>query len=497
MSTGNGCPDCKRWEQRFAELERKFDAVVKQLNATTAKLNATTAKLDATTVKLNETTAKLDVVTAKLAAATKNSANSSKPPSSDIVKPIRPKKPAGKRKKGGQNGHQRTIRPAVPEDELQWLTQYAYEQCPCCGGPVTTDTDNPVTIVQQIEIVSRTETTEHQSLASHCAACDKTHICTIPPEIRKAGLCGVELSSIIGFLKGACHASLATIRKYLRDVYDLKLSRGLLAKVIGKVSQAIAPLYEELFGKLKAERILNIDETGHRDSGKRMWTWCFRGSDFTVFKIDASRGSGVLLDVLGEEFNGIIGCDYFSAYRKYRGLTDCSIQFCFAHLIRELRFLKEHSTGRTHGWCSRLLDAIRDMFGVIHRRDELGDRFDGDLEDAAMEVVTRARLGVPDDKKARNLSARFANDGESYLKFLTTPGLEPTNNVAEQAIRFVVIDRKVTQGSKSESGQRWLERIWTVLATCTTHEKSLLNVLRTSLEHFFRGEPPPPLLPAA
>jgi transposase len=293
--------------------------------------------------------------------------------------------------------------------------------------------------VQQIEIVSRSETTEHQSLASHCAACDKTHVCTIPPEIRKAGLCGVELSSIIGFLKGACHASLATIRKYLRDVYDLKLSRGLLAKVITKVSQAIAPLYEDLFGKLKAERILNIDETGHRDSGKRMWTWCFRGSEFTVFKIDPSRGSGVLLEVLGEEFNGIIG--------------------------------------------------------VIHGREELGARFDGELEDAAMEVLTRARFRVPDDKKARNLSARFANDGESYLKFLTTPGLEPTNNLAERAIRFVVIDRKVTQGSKSEGGQRWLERIWTLMATCSDHDRSLMDVLRNSLEHFFRGERPPPLLP--
>ena len=235
MSNGKGCPNCERLEKALADLQARFDELER-----------------------------------KFAAAMKNRTNSSKPPSSDIVKSIRSRKPAGKRKKGGQKGHQRTIRPAVPEDELDWLTQYAFEQCPCCGGPVTTDTENPVSIVQQIEIVSRSETTEHQSLASHCAACDKTHVCTIPPEIRKAGLCGVELSSIIGFLKEACHASLATIRKYLRDVYDLKLSRGLLAKVINKVSQAIAPLYEELFGKLKAERILTIDDTGHRDSGKRM-----------------------------------------------------------------------------------------------------------------------------------------------------------------------------------------------------------------------------------
>ena len=133
---------------------------------------------------------------------------------------------------------------------------------------------------------------------------------------------------------------------------------------------------------------------------------------------------------------------------------------------------------------------------MIHRREELGDRFDGELEDAAMEVLTRARLRVPDDQKARNLAVRFDNDGESYLQFLTTPGLEPTNNVAEQAIRFVVIDRKVTQGSKREGGQRWRERIWTAMATCTRHDKSLLDVLRNALDHFFRAERPPPLLPA-
>jgi len=165
-----------------------------------------------------------------------------------------------------------------------------------------------------------------------------------------------------------------------------------------------------------------------------------------------------------------------------------------ASRIRELRFLQDQRQGVTNGWSTRLLDATGATFGVIHRRDELGDRFAGELEDASMEVLTRARLRVPDDKRARNLAARFANDGESYLKFLTTPGLEPTNNLAEQAIRFVVIDRKVTQGSKSESGQRWLERIWTVLATCTTQNKSLLEVLRVSVDCYFRSEPPPPLL---
>lgn len=468
-STSNPrCPNCERLEK-----------LVEQLRAQVA-----------------EQALRIQELERKLAAATKDSTNSSKPPSSDIVKPGKRRRPTGKTKRGGRKGHKRNLRQALPTDELDWLTQYSYDACPDCGGPVQVDTQDPASVLQQIEVVAKpTEATEHQSLRCYCAACQKTHTCPIPPEVRKAGLCGPELTSIIGFLKGACHASISTIRKYLRDVYDLRLSRGMLQKIIYKVSEAIAPIYESLFDNLKAERVLNVDETGHRDSGQKMWTWCFRSDGFTVFHIDPRRSSGVLLDVLGEEFDGVIGCDYFSAYHKYRGLTDCAVQFCFAHLIRDLRFLKEHSTGRTHGWAGRLLDAIRDMFRIIHEREKLGKRFEGELEDAAMMVLMRATYRVPDDSKAQNLARRFEEHGDDYLRFLTTPGLEPTNNIAERAIRFVVIDRRVTQGSKSEQGQRWLERIWTLMATCEQQGLSLFDCLREAVKQNLAGEPPPSLLP--
>jgi transposase len=92
------------------------------------------------------------------------------------------------------------------------------------------------------------------------------------------------------------------------------------------------------------------------------------------------------------------------------------------------------------------------------------------------------------------LAKRFADYGESYLKFLLTPGLEPTNNLAEQAIRFVVIDRKVTQGSKSESGQRWMERIWTLAATCAQRGQSLYEMIREAVRAYYQGGLPPPIL---
>lgn len=72
-----------------------------------------------------------------------------------------------------------------------------------------------------------------------------------------------------------------------------------------------------------------------------MWTWCFRAPDFTVFHIATSRGSDVLLKVLGQEFNGLMGCDYFSAYRTYKKHSNVLVQFGLAHVIRNVKFLVE------------------------------------------------------------------------------------------------------------------------------------------------------------
>ena len=117
---------------------------------------------------------------------------------------------------------------------------------------------------------------------------------------------------------------------------------------------------------------------------------------------------------------------------------------------------------------------MRELFGVIHRRELLtAERFQTQLEAARGKVLRCGTQHVPATNHCRNLAKRFEEHGESYFRFITTPGVEPTNNLAEQAIRFVVIDRLITQGTRSEKGNRWCERIWTVIATCTQQGRSV------------------------
>jgi transposase len=448
-------------------------------------------------IQLRELAAKVAELEAALAAARKNSANSSKPPSSDIVKPPKPTFPGGKkRKRGGQPGHPRQLRPPYDSDDVDDVVLYQLTSCPTCGGPVQASDAAP-RIVQQVELPEQPlSVVEHRRLPCWCAHCQTTHYAPLAPVVAQTGLVGPRLSTVIAYLKGAGHCSFSTIRKFVRDVLGVTISRGHLAKLCAKVSASLEKAYQDLLQLLPEQERLNVDETGHKDQGARLWTWCFRAPLFTLFKITPSRGSDVLVDVLGTEFNGVLGCDYFSAYRKYMGDCNVLVQFCLAHLIRDIKFLTAHPDARNQAYGRRLLAAVRDLFGVIHRRDALSPaQFAGDLEDAGNTLGGVALTRVPDTSEAQNLANRFRAHGDSYLRFLTTPGVEPTNNLAEQAIRFVVLDRVVTQGTRGDTGQRWCERIWTIIATCVQQGRSVFAFLLESLLGHLQGSPQPSLQP--
>jgi transposase len=299
---------------------------------------------------------------AELAAAKKNSSNSSKPPSSDIVKKPRDNLEDGsKRKRGGQPKHARHERPAFPPDQVNEHLDFILPECPDCHGPVV-PSKQPPKVVQQMELPVPAEMIRVVEVRSHacwCPKCKQVHYAAIDKATQRAGLVGPRLTALIAYLKGACHCSFTTIRKFIRDVWQIHISRGYLAKLIAKASASLKNAYETLAEQLPNQKRLNVDETGHKDYSTSMWTWCFRASLFTLFKIDASRGSDVLLRMLGEEFNGVLSCDYFSAYRKYMKDFGILVQFCLAHFLRDVRFLVEHPHTKNQAYGQRILERLR------------------------------------------------------------------------------------------------------------------------------------------
>jgi transposase len=430
----------------------------------------------------------------QIARLKRDSSNSSKPPSSDIVKPQNKGTRRGRRKRkiGGQKGHPRHERIPFAPDDIGPILPYELSPKQAQGLIPLEEWF----VLQQVDLAQKLYlVTEHRARKYLDPRTGRIVIAPLPVAVKAAGLVGPKLSALAAYQKGDCHMSYTTIQRFWNDVLGIPISRAQLVNVIQKASAAFAEPYAELRAALVQEPYVGADESGHNDWGDQLWTWCFRASRFTVFHIDPSRSSDVLKAILTETFGGVVGSDYFSAYRKY--MADCGVlvQFCWAHLIRDIRFLAEHPNKSLAGWGQKLLLWIRKLFDTWHRAEPMTQTWFA----RAMHRIQRGFLKVvrhaPWRAEAQTLAKRFrGRQADNYFRFLTTPGIDPTNNQTEQAIRHIVIDRHITQGTRGKRGQRWCERVWTMIATCRQQSRRVFAFFCDALNAHFRQETAPSLL---
>jgi transposase len=446
------------------------DAVIERLTKQVALLLERLRQLEQENIMLKERIAQLE----------RNSSNSSKPPSSDIVKPLKIlRQPGKKHNRGGQYGHTKFSRQPFEPHQVDQVIEYELTDKDAVGlKPL-----DEWFVIQQIELPDKLyRVIEHRARKYLDPVTGKIHIAPMPDHIRKGGLFGADITAAVAFMKGSCHMSYTTIQQFFKELFELDISRGMLCKATQKVSDSLQPAYERLVERLPTERQIGVDETGHHDGGKLHWAWCFDTPDYSLFRIDKSRGCEVLEKMLGSDFSGLICADYWGAYRKYARLFDVRMQYCMAHLIREIRFLAEHSVKRVSRWGNCLLEWLKKLFKALHCRSRYTPKsFSLATERIKEGFLSRVRR-PPDHKLAKKLAKRFKGKAaEDYFRFMTEPKIEPTNNGTERQIRPVVIDRRITQGTRGYAGMRWCERIWTALATCKKQNRNVLKFIHHSL----------------
>ena len=447
-------------------------------------------KQDAEIKMLKEMIARLEN---KITQLEKNSSNSSKPPSSDIVKPLKTFHRLGKKRThGGQHGHRKFSRQPFGPQQVDEVIEYELTDKDAMGlKPL-----NEWFVIQQIELPEKMyRVIEHRARKYRAEGTGKIHIAPMPDEIRRGGLFGAGITAAVAFMKGRCYMSYTTIQQFFNELVGLDVSRGMLCKATQKVSLSLQPAYQHLIQRLPQEPQVGVDETGHHDNGTLHWTWCFQTRHYSLFRIDKSRGCKVLEETLGKDFAGVIGADYWGAYRKYARVFDVRMQYCMAHLIRDVRFLAEHNLKKVSRWADELLDWLKKVFDTLHRRDKLTAKgFLDSMKRIKAGFLARMRR-PPHCAAAKKLARRFRGKAaEDYFRFITEPGAEPTNNGTERQIRPVVIDRRITQGTRGQAGMRWCERIWTTLATCKKQNRNVFDFIHRTLLAHWNGTCYPKLL---
>jgi len=308
----------------------------------------------------------------------------------------------------------------------------------------------------------------------------------VPEGLRRQGLLGPRLRALTALLKGQCHVSYRPMQALYRDVLGLEVSTGQLAKVVRQCGDARAEPYADLRARLADEPAVNVDETGHATWGERGWLWCAVARRLTVFKVAASRAAAVLEELLGPNYRGIVGSDFFSAYRKFAAEHGSVAAYCWAHLIRDIRYLTTLSDKVIVNWANKLLDEAKRLFKAYHTQGNKARR-------NARETIVKRVRHPPPRAQAQTLAARIRTNAAAYFRFLDDERIEPTNNKAERALRHAVIDRRITQGTRGPAGSRWLERFWSIRETCRQQGRSLFRYCLQAITHHTAGKPVPSL----
>jgi len=432
----------------------------------------------------------------KIARLERNSSNSSKPPSSDIVNPRPATRKRGKGKRGGRPGHKKHTRQAFTADQIDKTVIHELSSAEIRRHKLT-PLDESESALVQIDLPEKLYTVVDHRVRLYQRLDGGIVKAKLPALTRREGLFTSRMVGLVGYLKGRCHMSYSTVSGFLTDVLELPVSQGYLVKCCnGKLSPALAESHSAALEYVRNSPVVGTDETGHKDSGRRGWTWCHHAGDVVFFLISNCRGSGVLLQNLGVHFANILIADFYSANRTFISLTGAKVQWCWAHLIRDIKFIAELGCTNVHKWARRLLGIARRMINTWRRGKDRRTRYWRKMLEKLKKAFLASVMHPPDHPDCRKIKKRFAGgDRDGYFLFLDVPGVEPTNNATERNIRFVVIDRRITQGTNSAAGMRFYERIWTVVASCTRQGRNTFHFLTEMLKAHYTKSTLPSLLP--
>jgi len=404
-----------------------------------------------------------------------DSSNSNRPPSSDS--PFK-KESSGKidkknktKSRKRRKGYRRQML-----DPSETLSVYP-EPC-SCGCERFFDL-KPYYTHQHIEILQIMQRVTHFILYSgRCSECGRVGKGHIPAEFQTGY--GPRLSALIVELAGIAGNSRDMVKRFCSSVLRIPISLGAIQKVIDRASKAVEQHYEAFKEKARTSFMNHIDETPWYRGGKVNWLWVMTNPVVAFFMIHTNRSREAFEKLIGA-WCGILVSDDYGIYQKWVNKR----QTCLAHLIRKavgLAHRRDPELSSCGKWAAKELQRLVKMAKApptIGERRAFFARF--------CHLIALCRES---SSEAGTFARRLEEEMESLFLFLTEESVEPTNNFGERMIRFAVLWRKRSQGTKTEKGNRWVERILSLRQTCRLHAKSTFEVLVDAFSCFFKEQAP-------
>jgi transposase len=425
-----------------------------------------------------------------------NSKNSSLPPSSDRGQaPKRPPRKGSPRKQGGQPGHQGFSRGLV--DDPDETVKHRPGRCRKCGRELCGG-ERVVGRAVRHQVIELPDTVvvtvEHQLLKVCCPGC-QTHTRAELPEDVEQGAFGPRLRATIVMLAAMLLSRRATLT-LISDMFGARISLGSVDNILKQASDSLAVPWEAIKRAVQAGDVAHADETSWARAGQRLWLWSALSATAACYHIDATRARSAAKALLGD-FQGLLITDRYSVY----DFIDADHrQICLGHLARNFQAFaeREGAPGR-HG--RRIRALIDEVIRADTKARRDGERLAwdeaplNDIHDRLMDAVESGeRSHTPD---LARLCATILDIWPTLWNFTDHPAAEATNNRAERALRHAVLWRKTSNGTQTDAGERFVERILSIRETCRLNDQPLHDYLVDVHTARLTGQPIPTPLPAA
>ena len=419
--------------------------------------------------------------------------NSSLPPSTQHphARPQPPKRKS-KKKRGGQPGHEKHARPLIPTDQCDDVQALKPAECRRCHDKLSGSDPEPRRhqVWELPEI--KPHVTEYQQHRLTCPCCGETTCAELPVGVPQ-GQSGPRLLAFTALLMAFYRQSKRRTAEFLGTLLGQPCCPALTVKMQNQVTAALRPSYEALAAELPTQEHLNIDETPTKQENGKAWLWTFVARMFTVFAVRPTREATALVVFLTDKFRGIVTCDRAKMYWQVQRL-----QWCWAHLKRDFQAIIDGGDSRAKHLGQRLRRATCELFE--HWADYRAGRISRAALLRRMGPVRRRleRLllrGTQSNSRSVRGTCRELYEHRPWLwTFLRHEGVEPTNNAGERSLRHAVIWRKLSFGTQSASGSRFVESMLTVIETCRQQRRNVFSFLTAAVEAHLAHQPPPSLL---
>jgi len=391
------------------------------------------------------------------------------------AKPKTPTREKTPRKKRGR-GYGRACM-ADPDE----IVEHAVDVCPDCGHHLHggwkysshEEIDLPLGPVRVVR---------HVRLMRECGVCGRR---VAPPRTGSVGQhhFSARTMSVVAYLHILGRLPLRIIQQTLRLLYQLSVSVGELRKMLDAVAAAGQGAYAELKQAVRGSPVVQADETSWREDGQPGYLWAVITPTIRYFERHATRSGQIIRDILGEEYDGICGCD---GYRGYNGL-DCWKQRCWVHILRHGHQLtaKYPEATDAHAWVAEMRASYDAACALVlapgYAKLPLAER---EAHRLAFERRLRAHAEPArqaEIKEWRNLATFLLDYLNELFVFVQHPEVPAHNNDAERAVRGPVTARKICGGTRSKQGSDSKMTLFSLLQTCQVRDLDVVTAIESML----------------